>query len=64
MDKIKHAEFIDLFCGGGGSGSGIIEGLDLLGIPNHGTFINHDKTAIATHEMNQQEDIRKWTEKN
>ena len=52
MKEHEHVEFVDLFCGGGGSGTGIIEALDALGRPNHGTFVNHDKTAIATHELN------------
>lgn len=50
--ETKDNVFIDLFCGGGGSGTGILDGLESIGIDARGTFINHSPHAISTHSLN------------
>ncbi len=44
--------FYDCFCGGGGSGSGILSAFRRLGITATGTFVNHWDRAIDIHEAN------------
>jgi DNA (cytosine-5)-methyltransferase 1 len=46
---------VDLFCGGGGSGSGILKAYDRLGVTPSGTFVNHWDRAIEIHEANHPE---------
>lgn len=43
---------VDLFCGGGGSGSGILNAYSRLNITPSGTFVNHWDKAIEIHEAN------------
>lgn len=50
-----QAEIVDLFCGGGGSGTGILDAFDRLGRSVTGTFINHSEQAIELHEHNHPE---------
>ena len=45
-------ECLDLFCGGGGSGSGIINAFSKLRVPIRGTFVNHWSEAIRIHDFN------------
>lgn len=52
-DNVIYA--LDLFCGGGGSGNGILEAFRLQGKVVHGTFINHWDHAINTHVVNHPE---------
>lgn len=47
--------FYDCFCGGGGSGSGILSAYKRLGIIANGTFVNHWDRAIDIHEANHPE---------
>lgn len=46
---------LDLFCGGGGSGGGLLEANDMLGRRVKGTFVNHWDKAIQIHEANHGE---------
>lgn len=48
-------DFLDLFCGGGGSGTGSLEALELLGRRPRGTFVNHWDKAIQIHTHNHPE---------
>lgn len=48
--KIIHAA--DLFCGAGGTSSGLCDAAALLGLDLHLTAVNHWETAIATHTTN------------
>ena len=48
-------DFYDTFCGGGGSGSGILRAYKRLGIRANGTFVNHWDKAIEIHEANHPE---------
>jgi DNA (cytosine-5)-methyltransferase 1 len=50
-----QAEIVDLFCGGGGSGTGILDAFERLGQCVSGTFINHSEQAIELHEANHPE---------
>jgi DNA (cytosine-5)-methyltransferase 1 len=45
-------KFVDLFCGGGGSGSGILEATHETGRRPRGVFINHWDKAINIHSAN------------
>jgi len=45
-------QLLDLFCGGGGSGTGLLEGLGLMNYRTRGTFINHWDKAIQIHSHN------------
>lgn len=47
--------FYDTFCGGGGSGSGILHAFERLGITPIGTFVNHWDKAIEIHKANHPE---------
>jgi len=47
--------FYDTFCGGGGSGSGILKAYERLGITPSGTFVNHWDKAIEIHKANHPE---------
>ena len=47
--------FYDCYCGGGGSGSGILSAYDRLGIRPDGTFVNHWDKAIEIHSANHPE---------
>lgn len=42
----------DLFCGAGGTSSGAVEAMRILGYDPHLTAINHWPVAIATHTLN------------
>jgi DNA (cytosine-5)-methyltransferase 1 len=48
-------EIADLFCGGGGSGSGVLDGFEFLGESVSGTFVNHSPAAIRMHRDNHPE---------
>lgn len=48
--KILHAA--DLFCGAGGTSTGLMEACDELGIATELTAINHWDVAVATHTAN------------
>lgn len=48
----KRITAADLFCGSGGSGTGLSAACDSLGYQLDLTAINHWSTAIATHERN------------
>lgn len=50
---------IDLFCGGGGSGSGIIDAFKAQGKTLHGAFINHWDKAINIHSYNHPNHVHK-----
>lgn len=54
-DKLIIREFCDLYCGGGGSGSGIINAFEKLHQPCRGSFFNHWDRAIETHTLNHPE---------
>lgn len=47
--------FFDLFCGAGGSSTGAIEALKILGRAYIGKAVNHWPPAIATHQANHPE---------
>lgn len=47
--------FYDCFCGGGGSGTGILNAYHRLGVQANGTFVNHWDRAIDIHEANHPE---------
>lgn len=42
----------DLFCGAGGSGVGLAQACEQLGVPYRLTAVNHWEIAIATHRVN------------
>ncbi len=46
---------VDLFCGGGGSGAGILDACARLGRSPAGTFVNHWDKAIEIHQANHPE---------
>ena len=52
-ELLEH--FFDCYCGGGGSGSGILRAFDRLNIQADGTFVNHWDNAIRIHEANHAE---------
>ncbi len=45
-------QIVDLFCGCGGSGSGIMDAQRRMGRNPHGTFVNHWSTGLEIHEAN------------
>lgn len=47
--------FFDCYCGGGGSGSGILRAFERLGRKPYGTFVNHWDRAIEIHGANHPE---------
>lgn len=51
--KVVHA--VDLFCGAGGTSSGLINAVNDLGYEIKLTAINHWDVAIATHSKNHEE---------
>lgn len=46
---------VDLFCGCGGSGGGLLDATEILGRRVQGTFVNHWDKAIAIHRANHPE---------
>jgi DNA (cytosine-5)-methyltransferase 1 len=50
--KTKSIQAVDLFCGAGGTSSGLIEASNELGIHVNLTAINHWDIAIQTHSKN------------
>ncbi|MBN2714038.1 MAG: DNA cytosine methyltransferase, partial [Planctomycetes bacterium] len=53
--RIKKLVGVDLFCGGGGTSTGLITACNRLGIPQERidlTAVNHWKTALETHSAN------------
>ena len=48
-------EFYDCYCGGGGSGNGILEAFEKLGRRASGVFVNHWDKAIEIHGANHPE---------
>lgn len=55
--KNKVITAVDLFCGAGGTSTGLIEAVDALGYDIKLTAINHWDVAIATHEANHEKVI-------
>ena len=49
---MKSFRVVDMFCGGGGESTGIMEAADINGYRIHLTAINHWKRAIETHATN------------
>lgn len=49
---MKAIRIADHFCGAGGTSTGAIEAIELLGCEAHLTAINHWPVAIATHTAN------------
>ncbi len=49
---MRTIKAIDLFCGAGGSSSGAVEAINVLGMQAELTAVNHCPTAIATHTFN------------
>jgi len=49
---MKTLAAADLFCGAGGTSTGLVEALDLLGHQTDLTAINHWDTAVETHTLN------------
>lgn len=54
-------KFIDLFCGGGGSGSGILDAYKAQGKRSQGLFINHWDQAINIHSFNHPDHLHLCT---
>lgn len=52
--KVKTVNAVDLFCGAGGTSSGLIEAVNSLGMDIKLTAINHWDVAIATHTKNHE----------
>lgn len=46
---------VDLFCGAGGSGGGLLEANEILDRKVKGTFVNHSGKAIEIHQLNHPE---------
>lgn len=46
---------VDLFCGCGGSGGGLLDATEILGRRVRGTFVNHWERAIEIHQANHPE---------
>lgn len=55
QEEIDYA--YDLFCGGGGSGSGILEAYREMKREVRGTFANHDPNAIRIHDANHPDHV-------
>lgn len=53
--KLIDEALVDLFCGCGGSGGGLLDATDLLGRKVQGTFVNHWDKAIEAHNENHPE---------
>lgn len=51
----KVINAVDLFCGAGGTSSGLIQAVNSLGYDIHLTAINHWDVAIATHTKNHED---------
>ena len=49
---MKDFRVVDMFCGGGGESTGIMEAADINGYRIHLTAINHWERAIETHAAN------------
>lgn len=53
--------FVDLFCGGGGSGDGILRAIEEVGRNPKGVFINHWDKAINIHSHNHPQHVHLCT---
>lgn len=53
--EIKTDTLLDLFCGAGGSGGGLLEANHILNRKVRGTFVNHWDKAIQIHTANHPE---------
>jgi DNA (cytosine-5)-methyltransferase 1 len=53
--KVKVVNAVDLFCGAGGTSSGLIQAVNSLGYDIKLTAINHWDVAIATHTKNHED---------
>lgn len=53
--KIKTITIADLFCGAGGTSTGAVEAIEMLGHRAELTAVNHWDRAIATHKLNHPE---------
>jgi len=53
--KIDSDNLVDLFCGCGGSGGGLLDAADLLKRKLQGTFVNHWDKAIDIHDANHRD---------
>jgi DNA (cytosine-5)-methyltransferase 1 len=51
----REDNMVDLFCGAGGSGGGLLDATDLMGRKVSGTFVNHWDKAILIHQENHPE---------
>ncbi|MDB5069584.1 MAG: cytosine-specific methylase [Candidatus Eremiobacteraeota bacterium] len=58
---MRTVEVCDLFCGAGGSSTGLQRAADEFGVPMRLTAVNHWDVAIATHSANHPEH-RHWCE--
>ena len=54
---MNRFRFIDLFCGGGGSITGVIDALNAAEMPYEGRGFNHWPIAVKTIQMNHPEVI-------
>ena len=55
LDTPYQAEGADLFCGAGGTSTGLLQACDKLGLTLQLTAINHSAIAIRTHSINHPE---------
>jgi DNA (cytosine-5)-methyltransferase 1 len=55
MSDKRSDNLVDLFCGGGGSGGGLLEANEILRRTVRGTFVNHWDKAIHAHTQNHPE---------
>lgn len=59
--KIKTITIADLFCGAGGTSTGAVEAVEMLGHHAELTAVNHWDRAIATHKLNHPEAVHLLT---
>ncbi len=59
MSKPDIYRFVDLFCGGGGATTGIIDAFQQLGLLYEGFVVNHWDLAIETQALNHPEIARR-----
>ena len=51
----RQDNLVDLFCGCGGSGGGLLDATEIMGRKVSGTFVNHWDKAIQIHQANHPE---------
>lgn len=59
--KLKKITFVDLFCGAGGTTTGAMKAMRLLGFDPQVLVVNHDKDSIATHKLNHPDAVHLCT---